>query len=261
MSKDKYVKIGKMNMYYEESGCGLPLILIHGGTAVSGMWKDIVPLLSKHYRVITPDSRGHGKTDNPTKTMTYPLLADDIASFIKTLNLKKPFICGHSDGGQIALELAMRYVGLCSALVIASAYYVMPEQFADSLKKFGFLSKGKVDLQYIRKKKSNNVKFWKEVHIDNKNPNKWIELLQQISEMWWTPFQYNSEDFNKIKDPTLILTGDRDEYIPVEQALHMYNSIKNSELAVLPGTSHVSFFDEPELFTKAVLNFLERQKQ
>ena len=103
-----YVEANGLKIYYEEYGSGEPLVLIHGGTVNSSMWETQVPVFAQHFRVITPDSRGHGRTDNPRGELSYRLMAEDAAAFIKALGLTKPLICGYSDGGQITLEIGMR---------------------------------------------------------------------------------------------------------------------------------------------------------
>src|SRR5689334_4483044 len=94
-----YIQANDLNIYYEEHGQGKPLLLIHGGTLTAESWQPYLAAFAEHYRVITPDSRGHGRTTNPVGTMSYRLLADDMAAFVQALNLSKPFIFGYSDGG------------------------------------------------------------------------------------------------------------------------------------------------------------------
>jgi pimeloyl-ACP methyl ester carboxylesterase len=79
--------------------------------------------LADRFRVVTPDSRGHGRSLNPGGTLSYPLLADDIAALITELELDRPVVAGWSDGGQIALELAVRHPHAAAALVVGGAYH------------------------------------------------------------------------------------------------------------------------------------------
>lgn len=91
-------------MHYIDEGEGIPLILLHGGTGTAEFnWKEHIPILKNYFRVIAPDIRGHGKTDNPKQKFSYKLMAEDIFELIRGLNFNKPLICGWSDGGQIAL--------------------------------------------------------------------------------------------------------------------------------------------------------------
>src|SRR5207248_11441464 len=79
------------------------------------------------YRVIIPDSRGHGRTANRTGQMGFRLLADDMVALVQALDLQKPLIYGYSDGGQVALEIGMHYPELPQALVVGGAHLELTE--------------------------------------------------------------------------------------------------------------------------------------
>jgi len=138
-------------MYYEDHGNGQPLVLIHGGIATSGMnWAPSIPLFTKHFRVIALDSRGHGKTDNPSGEFSYKLMADDTVTLIKELKLEKPIIYGWSDGGQIVLEIGINYPGLAKALVAGAALADISEHYSSFMKALGIYGPGDVDVSKFR---------------------------------------------------------------------------------------------------------------
>ena len=253
----KYVQANGLDMYFEESGSGRPLLLLHGGTRTLSMWRPYLPLFAKHFRVITPDSRGHGRTNNPTGKLSYSLMADDIAAFIQSLGLNKPLICGKSDGGQIALEIGINYPNLATALVIGAAWYKFSETYVTFLKVSPAESPGVVNIERAQKEYPAWVEVLKTEHARVDDPEYWKTLLRQISTLWWTPLNYTPQDFQKITAPTLILMGDRDETVPVEQAVDMYHLIPNAELAILPNATHDGTVSE--LSMSIVLDFLVRQ--
>ena len=118
MSENKYVEANGLNMFYIEKGKGQPLILLHGGIGTAEFnWSKQIEFFSKDFRVLAIDSRGHGRTDNPTGEFSYKLMADDVAALIKALNLENPFVMGWSDGGQIVLEIGINYPDITKALV------------------------------------------------------------------------------------------------------------------------------------------------
>src|SRR3712207_3358294 len=94
--KGQTVKANGLEMYYEEVGTGAPLILLHGGTATGSSWQSHLPAFEKHFRVIMPDSRAHGRTNNPDGELSYRVMADDFAAFAQALGLTNPFIFGYS---------------------------------------------------------------------------------------------------------------------------------------------------------------------
>jgi pimeloyl-ACP methyl ester carboxylesterase len=256
-----YVAANGLDIYYEEYGSGEPLILLHGGTETSKGWQPHIPFFAPHFRVIAPDSRGHGRTNNPAGELSYRLMADDVAAFIRALDLKKPLVFGYSDGGQIALEIGMRYSHLTRALIVGAAWYKFSEVYLDSLKAMGFEGPGVVDIEQMQEDDSEGwAEALKTEHFRANDPEYWQKLLKQISSMWWTPLDYGVEDFQKITEPTLILMGDRDGIIPLEEAVGMYQLIPNAELAILPNTTHMTVLAEDGLFLRIVLDFLFRYR-
>jgi pimeloyl-ACP methyl ester carboxylesterase len=251
-----YVQVNGLNVYYEECGSGKPLILLHGGTVTSQMWQPFLSSFAPHFRVITPDSRAHGKTNNPDGKLSYQLMADDTVALIQALNLTQPLVFGYSDGGQIALEIGMRYPGLAAALVVGAAWYKFSETYINSLRSVGFEAAGIVHLKTLQRVSPEWVSQLKTDHTRPDDSEYWQTLLKQISIMWWTPLDYTANDFHKMTEPTLILIGDRDGLIELQQAVDMYQFIPNAELVVLPNTTHFSALSE--MSVNIVLDFLTR---
>src|SRR5437868_5050707 len=119
--RSAFLAVNGLRMYVAEQGQGDPLLLVHGGVVDSGMWRPHLPAFAAQFRVIMPDSRGHGRTDHPGGPITYQMMADDVVALIRTLHLERPVVCGYSDGGQIALDLAVRYPDVARAVVVAGA--------------------------------------------------------------------------------------------------------------------------------------------
>ena len=256
VQQGRSVQVNGLNIYYEEYGSGQPLILLHGGTATQAMWQPYLPFFAQHFRVIAPDSRGHGRTNNPTGEFSYRLMADDVAAFVRALSLTRPLVCGYSDGGQIALEIGMCYPDLTEALVVGAAWYKFSETYVNALMAIGFEGPGVVNIEQMQRAFPDWIEDLKTEHPRADDPEYWQTLLRQISIMWWTPLDYTAQDFQKITEPALILMGDRDGMIPVEQAVEMYQLMANAELAILPNATHGSAVTE--LSMNIVLDFLLR---
>ena len=116
------VEVNGATLHYKEHGDGAPLILMHGGLSSSAQWEPLVPELAHRFRVITPDSRGHGRSTNPSGELSYALIADDVAALIAALGLRCPVVGGWSDGGQVTLELGARHPVAAGALIVGAAY-------------------------------------------------------------------------------------------------------------------------------------------
>lgn len=257
----KFVQANDINIHYEEYGSGAPLILLHGGSGTLEEWRPMIPSFAQHFHVYAPDSRGHGKTDNPAGKLSYRMMADDLAAFVRALEIPHPLVCGYSDGGQIALELAIRCPGLARALVVGAAAYRFSEEYVKALKTWGFEKPGEYDFDWVEANFPFFVEDWKKSHYREGDPDYWKKLTLQISEMWLTPHDYSESDFKRIADPLLVLIGDRDGMIPLDDAIGMYRMIPTAELAVLPNADHMGVLTNPEPFIRTVLEFLRRHEK
>jgi len=152
----------------------------------------------------------------------------------------------------------MRYPELVKALVVGAAWYRFSEAYRATLRGMGFEGPGMVNFEQVERGMSHLIPIWQEWHAP-RGADYWKTLLPQISTMWMTPLNYTEDDFRKIEAPTLVLTGDRDDLIPLEEAVDMYRLISNSELAVVPGSDHGLPLRRAEAFTNVVLDFCLRQ--
>lgn len=254
----KYVRVNDLNIYYEQYGNGEPLVMLHGGTVdAKKMWEKQVSFLSKYFRVITPDSRGHGMTDNPRGEISYRLMSDDVAEFIRAIGLENSSICGYSDGGQVCLEIGMNHPDIARNLVVGAAVNRLPDEFLRSMKSLGLEAPGVVDLERYEKTRPQSVSMLRQLSSVY-GPDYWKTYLIQMSKVWLTPANYKAEDYRKITARTLILLGDRDTNTPLEDALEMYRLIPRAELSVVPGVDHYLPWSRPETFNNIVLDFLQR---
>jgi pimeloyl-ACP methyl ester carboxylesterase len=218
---DRAVEANGAALYYEEQGEGAPLILIHGGLASSAQWLPVVSELAETHRVITPDSRGHGRSSNPAGELSYALIADDIAALIAALGLRRPVVGGWSDGGQVALELGARHPGAASALIVGAAY---PDFDAGGLREAHRALLGEF---------SEDIKA-----LHPGGAERWRGLVRQTAPMWLGYEGLSPDEVRAIRTPVLVLAGDRDELIPLELMVSLYRALPEAELAVCPLLSH-----------------------
>lgn len=145
-----FIQVNGLRMYYETYGAGTPVILLHGGLDTCQMWAPVIPSLSMHYQVITPDCRAHGRTDNPSGLFSFPLLAEDIARFIEALGLQRPLVGGYSNGGQTALHMAMMYPGLVQGYMVGGVFNSITDEWQQMRQGvFGFEGSGIVDTERV----------------------------------------------------------------------------------------------------------------
>jgi len=254
-----YVQVNGLNVYYEVHGTGTPVILLHGGLETCQMWAPVIPSFSMNYQAITPDTRGHGRTDNPSGRFSYALLAEDIAQFIQALGLQNPLLVGYSDGGQTALHMAMTYPGLVRGYMIGAIYKSITAEWRQMMQgPLGFEGSGVVDIERVIQTNAEFVQSLEEKHDVFHEPGYWKSLLTQVSQAWWEPPDYARAEFAKITDPALFWCGDRDVFCPPEQSLEMYRMVNKAELAVIPNADHFTMAGQFDIAIMILLNFMRR---
>jgi pimeloyl-ACP methyl ester carboxylesterase len=232
------IDVNGVALYYEEQGEGDPVILIHGGFASSASWQAVLPPLVDGLRVITPDSRGHGRSTNPAGELSYPLIADDVAALIGALELARPVVGGWSDGGQVAMELGARHPGVAGGLIVGAAY---PDFGAGGLREtmrgvLGADDAGTPDIAQVDEFLGDFAGVVKSWHPGG--AQQWQALVQQSAPMWLDYAGLTPDDLQEIVEPALVLTGDRDELITLDLLVSLYRALPNAELAVCPQADH-----------------------
>ena len=115
-----YIEVNGVTLYYEVSGNGPAILLVHGNGEDHSIFNETAELLRETYTVYALDSRDHGKSSR-VKTLGYEAMAEDVAEFVRKLKLENPCYCGFSDGGIIGILAAVRYPELFSKLVLCGA--------------------------------------------------------------------------------------------------------------------------------------------
>ena len=253
----KYIQVNDLSIYYEEYGSGEPLILLHGATGTGSVnWKAHLPILSPHFRVIVPDLRGHGRTNDSSREIRLPMLIDDVVAFINTLALQKPFLCGWSMGGDITLNVGIHHPNLVKAMVVGGVTHRISETNFENLKAMGFESAGKINPEQFEKGMPQMIEWLQTAHPEN--PDYWKTLLTRLSYEMMEPTPYSIDDLRKVSTPALIILGDRDKLIPLEEAVELYRLIPHAELAVIPNADHSVSRSNAELYANFVKEFLLR---
>lgn len=262
-----YAQANGLSIWYVEAGHGVPLLLLHGGTVSNGpLWADGVHgwggylgRFAEHFRVIAPDTRGHGRTLNPSGALSFPLFAEDTLALIQALHLERPLLCGFSDGGITASIVGITAPEVPRAIVNLAGYDTFNPAPDARIAARTWLGGG--DPQATR---TNLV--WPEPpspmeqkRIDDYEPTQgpgYVKTyFENIFDLWTTPTPYSTDDLAKITAPTLILVGDRDEFCTLEEGVAAYRKLPRGEMAVMPGAGHGI---TPQACTLA-LDFLRRQ--
>lgn len=244
----KYISISSTQMYYEEYGEGPVLLLLHGGLGSIHDFARVIPELSNHFRIIAPDSPGHGRSEQ-ADSLSYQLMASYYSELIDLMKLDSVYIMGYSDGGNTALILASERSDKVKRIVVSGA-----DSNTD-----GYTQE---TLGFIKGTTPQMVKAYLPEWItdyQSKNPQKdqWAKFINDSRKMWLKKVVISDSDMNQIKSRALIVLGDQDA-ITLEHGIHMHRSINGSEFCVLPNTPHEVFMANPDLISRIAIDFLER---
>ena len=208
------IHVNHIDLYYEKTGQGPPLILLHGNGESCRIFRWAMAQFAASHTVYAIDSRGHGKSAR-VKALHYADMAEDVAAFIAALGLERPCLYGFSDGGIIGLLLAIEHPGLLSSLAVSGAN-ITPDGV-----KAGWLRAVRLGYFVTR-----NSKY----KLMRDEPNITEEQLAQV------------------KTPTLVLAGEKD-LIRDAHTREIAAAIPGARLRILPGENHGSYvINSPKLY-------------
>ncbi|MDW9356951.1 alpha/beta fold hydrolase [Sinorhizobium meliloti] len=251
------VKVNGMEMYYEVSGEGDPLIVLHGAYMNIPSMGTIIPKLAETHKVYAIEFQGHGRTTDIDRPITYPNLADDVAAFMDAVKIEKADVFGYSMGAAAGLQLAIRHPEKVNKLATASVAYDA-EGWQPAFK--AFIPQMSVEM-FV------NMPFAEDYRKLAANPDGFPELVRKLIALEKEPMAWEA-DVRALKTPVLIITGDAD-VATLEHSVALFRLLGGgvmgdmgkplpaSRLAVLPATSHTAVISQPELLHAFVEPFLK----
>jgi len=234
----KFVKANGINLYYEVYGTGEPLLLLHGNNASIASFDQQVSMLSQKYMVIALDSRGQGKSADDSTKITYELMAADVNAFLDQLKLKNVNILGWSDGGNIALLLAMLYPDKVKQMAIMGTVLFNNESSVSS-------ETNKLIRKQVKEMET------KGVAASNMDYRLKILLLTEPN--------IDPESLRKIQAPTLVMAGQHD-VVKEKHTKLIAEKIPNSKLVIFAGADHEAPKKVSQLFNQTVLDYFGQIK-
>jgi pimeloyl-ACP methyl ester carboxylesterase len=250
-----YAPVNGLRMYYEIHGAGDPLLVLPGAYMTVELMGDLVPALADSRQVIAVEFQGHGHTGEIDRPITYEHFADDTAALLEHVGVERADVYGYSLGGGVALQLGLRHPGHVGKLAIASASYssdgLYPEVTAGIANITPELFDGTP---------------WREAYDRTApDPSGFPTLVEKLKQLDLTPFDW---PIDELAAPALILIGDSDG-TRLEHAVDMFRRLGGgvfgdlapelpaSQLAILPGTTHVGMLERTAWISSMVTAFLE----
>lgn len=218
------------------------VILLHGGLGNGDHWAYQVAALGDKFDVVTVDSRGQGRSTRGKRRITYDVMASDVIAVMDHLKIERAAMIGWSDGGEIAMKLAILHPERVSRLFVFGANYDANGSKPRGTPRptFGaYAAKCRIDYTKL-----------------SPTPREWDGLVDWLRPLWREPMGFTKDQLRAIEVPTVIADGDHDEVILIDQLQEMAKLIPHATLQVFPDTSHFALWQDPETFDAALLAFL-----
>lgn len=243
-----YCACGNVPIYWEESGTGPNLLLVSGLGGGTWSWYGQVPFFERHYRTITFDNRGAGRSGMPPGPYSIRQFANDTLCLLDSLNVVDVFVAGLSMGGMIAQELALMAPRRVRALLLGCTHFggelrIPPDP--DAIRTL--VSNGGLTTEQIIDK---NLPLFFSEDCRRSHPEliaSYRRVQLSIPEQPLHAFEAQlkaiqshdcSERFPRIEAPTLLVTGSQDILVPRENTFLMAEKLPHAEVVVIPGAGH-----------------------
>jgi len=259
------LKLANVDIHYDVYGSGEPLVLIPGFTAGAWIWFKQIAQLATKFRVITFDPRGIGKSSFASEPLTMRLLADDTAALLHDLGIEQAHILGVSFGGFVAQEFALAYPEATRTLSLCCTSFGGPNHVSPSidiltavLSRNGFNSEERIRRILLPAFSSAFVRS----HPGEVDEVIKLRLANPVVEEAFNAqlkagIGFDAESrVGGIKAPTLVLSGEADAIVPVQNSRNLAEQIPGARLRLVAGGSHLFFIEQADEFNRIVTEFL-----
>jgi pimeloyl-ACP methyl ester carboxylesterase len=238
-------EIAGAKIFYAVYGKGDPVVLLHGGLGNSEHFAFQLPALIDKFQVIAIDSRAQGRSTRGTAAITYDQLALDVVAVLDKLAIKRASVVGWSDGGEVALKLAIGFPDRVDRLFVFGANYDAN----------GSKPRGNVTKTFA----AYSARCRRDYRRMSRSGLTYNALVDTLLPLWRNPTGITKDQLRAITAPVMIADGDHDEVIVLDQIEEMAQLIPNAQLRVFERASHFALWQDPASFNTAVVEFLTTQ--
>src|SRR5579885_84693 len=243
-----YAPVNGLNMYYEITGAGEPLIYVPAAFAFAGITE--FPELTKRWRVVQVDLQGHGRTADIDRPLSFEQHARDIVALVRHLGIERANFFGWRYGGLISLLIAMHHPELVDRIATYGTLFGAP---SDAIRpdKLGPPVEQTPDGAAHRFARDQ----YRRVAPD---PDHWPVIWKKLMDITLPTF--TREQLASVRNRFLVALGDND-FIRLEHALYAYSAIPNAELAVIPDATHFLLYDRPWKLEPTLVEFFSAPEE
>lgn len=244
-----YLPVGPLEMYYEVHGvynAGEPLVLLHGGfTTIELSFEKLLPSLAENHRVIALEQQAHGRTRDIDLPLDFVQMANDTAAALQQLEVERADFLGYSDGGILALGLAIHHPSLVRRMILVGTNYDNSGLESDLLDMMEVID-------------ANMVPALREAYEKvAPDPSAFPGLVDKVAELCLDFPGWSHEQLRAIKAEALIMSADRDVVTP-EHSVSLFRLLARAQLAIIPGTDHQTLVQRSEWLLPMIAAFLDK---
>jgi len=260
-------RVGEIQLYYEQHGEGEPLILIPGFAAGIWIWFKQSEALAQNFQVVTFDLRGVARSDQSEGIQTIRLIADDVAGLLQAIGLESAHVLGASFGGFVAQEFALESPQMTRTLTLCCTSFGGPNHVSPSAETLLALASTKGLNSEERMRQNLLMAFTPQFisdHADEIEEVVRLRIANHVPEQTYlsqlqAAIAFNAEErVGAIKARTLVISGDADVIVPVQNSRNLAAKIPGAELVLLKGGGHAFFIEQADQFNLAVTDFINQ---
>lgn len=254
-----YIVCNDIKLYYERTGKGPELVLLHGFGCDLRLWEPLIPRLKNDLTVTAFDMRGSGKSDKPTEPYSIETLRNDAASFIEAVCKGPVSVLGFSMGGMVAMDLAATRPELVERLILVSTLPAWDCPFPPPAKTRELFRRTDVSPELLTEvyetifgsayKKKVSAREYVDFRMSDENPQSLDDYLLQLRALEASDVR---EKVRLITVPALMIVGGEDKVAPPGNSVWLKENIHNAELKVLEGSGHMLPIEMPERLAEKI---------
>lgn len=222
-SRGTFLTVNGICLFYEVHGQGDPILLMQGAGGSAAVFHRMLPGLTTHFQVVTPDTRGRGRSTDTADPLSYRQLVEDMIALLDALGIDSAYVGGYSEGAATAIHMAISHPDRVRALLLTPVNldaHVFPERFWEDAERWNLPEK--------------QVTFYR------------------------TKISPTEEEMASIRVPALFLIGTEEQYVSRDHLAWQYGTIPDAEVVWIEGADHGDLVLDPDRIVEAIVTFLHR---